>query len=70
MKGAALALLLVLPMAAGGSAAQRFRSGVDVVTVDALVTQAARAVTGLKVEDFQVIDHGPSIPLTFDCVRE
>ncbi len=24
----------------------------------------------LRVEDFQVIDHGPPIPLTFDCVRE
>ena len=28
-----------------------------------------RDLTSLKVEDFEVIDHGPSIPVTFDCVR-
>ena len=55
MRSAALALLLILPIAAGE---QRFRSGVDVVTVDALVTEAGRAVTGLKPEDFQLRDNG------------
>lgn len=28
-----------------------------------------RDLASLKVEDFEVIDHGPSIPVTFDCVR-
>jgi len=55
MRGAALALLVILPIAGGQ---QRFRSGVDVVTVDALVTEAGRAVTGLKPEDFQLRDNG------------
>jgi VWFA-related protein len=55
MRSAALALLVILPIAAGE---QRFRSGVDVVTVDALVTEAGRAVTGLKPGDFQLRDTG------------
>ena len=54
MRGAALALLVILPIVGGQ---QRFRSGVDVVTVDALVTEAGRAVTGLKPEDFQLRDN-------------
>lgn len=29
----------------------------------------SRDLARLKVEDFEVIDHGPSIPVTFDCVR-
>lgn len=29
-----------------------------------------RDLAALDVEDFEVIDHGPPIPLTFDCVRE
>lgn len=29
----------------------------------------ARDLAALKVEDFDVIDHGPMIPLTFDCAR-
>ena len=28
-----------------------------------------RDLAALRVEDFQVIDHGPMIPLTFDCMR-
>jgi serine/threonine-protein kinase len=29
-----------------------------------------RDLAALTVEDFDVIDHGPPVPLTFDCVRE
>jgi VWFA-related protein len=58
MRSAALALFVVLSVAAEEAAAQRFRSGVDVVTVDALVTDGGRAVTGLKAEDFQLRDNG------------
>lgn len=28
-----------------------------------------RDLAALKVEDFEVIDHGPAMPVTFDCVR-
>ena len=55
---AAFALLAAMSIAAGEAAAQRFRSGVDVVTVDALVTEGGRAVTGLKAEDFRLRDNG------------
>jgi VWFA-related protein len=57
MKGA-LALLVVLSIGAVEPAAQRFRSGVEVVRIDALVTEGGRAVTGLKAEDFQLRDNG------------
>ena len=57
MKGA-LALLVVLSVAAAETAAQRFRSGVDVVSVDALVTEGGRAVAGLKAGDFRLRDNG------------
>lgn len=55
---AAVALLVAMSIAAGEAAAQRFRSGVDVVTVDALVSEGGRAVTGLKAEDFRLRDNG------------
>jgi hypothetical protein len=32
-------------------------------------TLGSRDLAALKVEDFEVIDHGPAIPLTLDCVR-
>jgi VWFA-related protein len=54
----AFSLLVALSVAAGGAAAQQFRSGVAVVSVDALVTEGGRAVTGLKAEDFQLRDNG------------
>ena len=57
MRGA-WALLVALSMAAGEAAAQRFRSGVDIVSVDALVTVRGRAVTGLKAGDFRLRDNG------------
>jgi serine/threonine-protein kinase len=28
-----------------------------------------RDLSALDVEDFEVIDHGPAVPVTFDCVR-
>jgi VWFA-related protein len=58
MKGPALALLVVLSMTGEEAGAQRFRGGVEVVTVDALVTEGGRAVTGLKAEDFHLRDNG------------
>jgi VWFA-related protein len=36
----------------------RFRSGIDLVTVDVLVTDGTRAVTGLSADDFEVRDTG------------
>jgi serine/threonine-protein kinase len=30
---------------------------------------APQDLAALDVEDFEVIDHGPMIPLTLDCVR-
>jgi VWFA-related protein len=41
-----------------GQASPRFRSGVDVVRVDALVTDAGRAVTGLTAANFELRDNG------------
>jgi len=52
------AFLLVLAIAAGQAAPQRFRSGVEVVTVDALVTEDGRALSGLKADDFVLRDNG------------
>jgi len=55
----ALALLAATVMLAlTQTSAQRFRSGVDVVTVDALVTQNGRALTGLAADDFELRDNG------------
>ncbi len=54
----AAAALIVAVVVAGQSTSQRFQSGVDVVTVDALVTQGARAVSGLKAHDFELRDNG------------
>ena len=50
--------LVVAALAAGQSTSQRFQSGVDVVTVDALVTQGARALSGLQAHDFELRDNG------------
>ena len=47
----ALALVCTLP-------GQRFRTGVDAVRVDVLVTQGRRPVTGLTAADFEVKDRG------------
>ena len=40
------------------SAQQPFRSGVDVVRVDALVTDGHRPIAGLKGADFELLDNG------------
>lgn len=50
----ALALLLPFP----GSAQQTFHSGVDVVRVDALVTDGHRPISGLTAADFELRDNG------------
>jgi VWFA-related protein len=57
-----------------GAQPQTFRSGVDLVRVDALVTDGKRVVTGLKAGDFELRDNGvlqtideiglESVPLT------
>ena len=57
MRGA-ISLLVVISVAGGEAGAQRFRSGVEVVRVDALVTEGGRAITGLKADDFQLRDNG------------
>ena len=51
-------LAATLMLALTQTSAQRFRSGVDVVTVDALVTQNGRALTGLAANDFELRDNG------------
>jgi VWFA-related protein len=53
-----VAALVALSLALGQSTAPTFRAGVDVVTVDALVTEGARAVTGLTARDFELRDSG------------
>jgi Ca-activated chloride channel family protein len=59
--------ILLLPVALLAVQAQpRFRSGVDVVTVDVLVTDGARTVTGLAVDDFELRDSG--VAQTIDTV--
>ncbi len=52
----------------GGNIALTAQSDVHTVAKwDGLLD--SRDLASLKVEDFEVIDHGPSIPVTFDCVR-
>ena len=53
----ALALAAVLPVA-GASAQQKFKSGVDVVRVDALVTDGRTPIAGLTAADFELRDNG------------
>ena len=50
-------ILLVFPLLLGQTQ-PRFRSGVDLVTVDVLVTDGTSAVTGLTADDFEVRDSG------------
>jgi VWFA-related protein len=80
-RSSAAALLLVLIAAAtAGARQQTFRSGVDVVRVDALVTAGRREVTGLTPADFEVRDNGvlqtvdtiafESLPLTVTFVLD
>jgi VWFA-related protein len=52
------AALIAVSLALEQSTAKQFRSGVEVVTVDALVTQGDRAVSGLRATDFELRDSG------------
>ena len=83
MKLAAAAAALALACLTGattGAQEQKFRSGVDVVRVDALVTEGNRIVTGLKAGDFELRDNGvlqaidgialESMPLTLTFVLD
>jgi len=56
LAAAAAALLLALPLA--GRAQQKFRSGVDIVRVDALVTDGRTPIGGLTAADFELRDNG------------
>jgi VWFA-related protein len=60
------ALLLTLPLVLAQAQPPRFRSGVDLVTVDVLVADGTRAVTGLTADDFEVRDSG--VMQTIDSV--
>src|SRR5436190_8570156 len=75
---AALALAVA---ASSGAARQRtFRSGVDVIRVDALVTDGRRPIGGLRAADFELRDNGvlqtieaialESVPLTVTFVLD
>lgn len=59
-------ILLALPLLAAQAQPPRFRSGIDVVTVDVLVTDGARTVTGLAADDFELRDSG--VAQTIDTV--
>ena len=52
------AILIALPLLLAQAQPPRFRSGIDLVTVDVLVTDGTRAVTGLAADDFEVRDSG------------
>ena len=52
------AAVIAVSLAAGQVTAPRFRSGVEVVTVDALVTRRGRAVSNLAANDFELRDNG------------
>ena len=54
----AAAALVAVSLAVGQSTAPRYRSGIEVVTVDVLVTQGGRAVSGLRANDFELRDNG------------
>jgi Ca-activated chloride channel family protein len=80
---AAVAAIVVFACIVGGNVSGqdiRFRSGVDVVRVDALVTEDRRIVTGLLATDFELRDNGvlqtidalalESMPLTLTFVLD
>ncbi len=52
------ATLIAVSLAVSQSTVQQFRSGVEVVTVDVLVTQGGRALSGLRANDFELRDNG------------
>jgi VWFA-related protein len=55
---AGAALVLVLPTLWPTARAQTFRSQVEMVRVDVLVTENGRPVAGLSPSDFEVLDNG------------
>ena len=74
------ATVAALAVVTASAQEQKFRSGVDVVRVDALVTEGNRIVTGLTVADFELRDNGvvqtidgialESMPLTLTFVLD
>jgi Ca-activated chloride channel homolog len=50
--------LMALFLTIGQASERRFRSGVEVVTVDALITREDRPVSGLQAGDFELRDNG------------
>ena len=64
--GAGLGLAWVAVLTVTPGAEQTFRSGVDAVAVDVLVTRGGRPVTGLTADDFTVLDNGA--PQQIDAV--
>jgi VWFA-related protein len=51
-------ILLAAALLAAQAQPPRFRSGIDIVTVDVLVTDGTHTVTGLAAEDFELRDSG------------
>ena len=74
----AVALAALVPSA--GSARQTFRSGVDLVRVDALITDGRKPIAGLAAKDFELRDNGvlqsidsavfETLPLSIVCVLD
>ena len=60
MSSAVLLLLMLLPLGAASAAAQTptFSARLDVIRVDALVTDRGRPVPGLGAADFEIVDNG------------
>ena len=61
-----VALACVCGMAVATPAGQIFRSGVDAVAVDVLVTRRGQPVTGLTADDFEVLDN--DVPQRIDSI--
>ncbi len=53
-----MAVILVAALDATQQTPPRFRSGVEAVTVDALVTSRGRPIGGLRADDFELLDNG------------
>jgi VWFA-related protein len=68
MKTPHLVTMMAIAWSVGVSAGaqQPFKSGVDVVRVDALVTDGHRPIAGLKTADFELLDNG--VPQQIDSV--
>jgi Ca-activated chloride channel homolog len=54
----AAAIVFVLPVVRPPATAQTFRSKVELVRVDVLVTENGRPVSGLSPSDFEILDNG------------